>query len=100
MTVEIDNTCRFNFSNVPVEECEIIQVNTPRLRKGTKRLNLKIMDELLKGNAIFWNKTGNITDLRKSEKKFAWNHIDISRYQNPLRDTGERPLDFNDKNYP
>ena len=39
MTVEIDN--RFNFANVPVEECEIIQVDTPRLRKGTKRLNLK-----------------------------------------------------------
>lgn len=97
MTLDITD---IDFSNVPVEECKIIQVNTPRLRKGTKRLKLKMMDELLKGNAIFWNKTANATELRKSEKKLIWNHIDLSHYENPLRDTGEKPLDLNDTNHP
>ena len=100
MAREIDkNKFDLDFSNVPID-CKVIKIDTPNFQKGAKKLNVNIMNELLKGNAIFWSTAKKLTDLTKVEKEFIWNHIEISRYENAERDMAEKPFDINDVTSP
>lgn len=95
MAVRSKNKLDLDFSNVPIEG-EAIEINTPNFQESVEKLNLNIMDELLKGNAIYWSTAKKLKDLVREEKNFIWDHIELSRYDNPERDTGEKPFDMND----